>query len=111
MNVTAMPTHQIFPRNRRDGGVLRFASIGIVRAIGELSGFPRCDSTNLVIAARNGVKSSLLCKIKFFRPKFWFAEQVQNKFEDVFEIALQARPANTGRIAASASLNLRRPDF
>src|SRR5579871_2524676 len=69
MNVLAVPIDQILARNGRDGGVLGFAGVRIVPAIGENGGLASGNLADIVVAPRNCVVGLLLREIELVGAK------------------------------------------
>ena len=106
-----MPVQEIRACDGGDGGVFRHSRVRIIRAIGQLYGLSRRDSTDLVVTSRDCVEGSLLCDIELVIAKLRFTQNVEKYFEDIFEVTLQAGPANGGGVHTAAGFHFGRPDL
>src|SRR2546426_937365 len=94
MNVPLMPVEQVVPRDRADGRVLGNASIGGTRPVGQLHRLPVGDFKRIVISSRNARIQLVLGQGYFVFAERGLAEQLDEDFEDVVKIVLQAVPGD-----------------
>ena len=111
MNVTLMPVEQVVPRDRGDGRVLGNASIGGTRSVGQLHRLPVGDFKRIVISPRNARIQLVLGQRYFIFAERGFAEQLDEDFEDVVKIVLQAVPGDCRRIERAGGLDFCRARF
>ena len=95
MHISAVPVDQILARNGVNRGVFRVAGVGIVGAVGQSVGFAGGNFTDRIVAAGDAVIFCFFREFDFVGAKFGIAKNFDKNFKDIFEIALEARPANT----------------
>ena len=111
MHVLAVPVDQVLTGDGFYGRVFGIPSVRIVGSVGEFDGLTMRNLTDVVIAARDGVFFSFLGNVDFVSAELGMLQHVDEDFENVVEIALQAGKADAGGIRTTSGFNFGRTDF
>ena len=111
MDVLLVPVEQVLRVTAATVAYSALAGVGIVGAVGQLRGFAAGDAADFVVAAGDGVELFLLGEIELVGAEFGIAQQVEEDFENVVEIRLQARPGDGGGVGVAVGFDFGGADF
>ncbi len=111
MDVFAVPVDQVLARDGCNGCVFGLACVRIVGSIGKFDGLALRNLTDLVIAPGDGIFFSFFGDVDLVCAELRMLQHVDEDFEDIVEIALQAGKADAGGVRTTSGFNFGRADF
>src|SRR5262249_59181222 len=97
--------------DRRRGGILGDARIGILGAVSQLQGLAGRNLSYLVISARNTIEHFVLGQVEFLRAKLRPAQQFDEYLYNIVEVLFQARQSAGRGISNAVGLDLGSADL
>ena len=101
MNVALMPVEQILARRGRDGGVLRDASVGSIRAVNQFGCFAKSDIEWIVITARNAGVDLIFRQRDFVFTELRLQKQLDEHGQDFVQVLFEAVPVHGEELGPS----------